>query len=95
MNPRDIGARTASLAASYEFYFGKRTPMTRYEYKSVPDTPLTRVVVDGKPAQEFTSLAAAKAWVEHKQKLDHEDFVRADRRFAAEWAALDRPLDSD
>lgn len=26
---------------------------------------------------------------------NHENFVRADKRFAAEWAAIDRPLDSD
>lgn len=40
---------------------------------------------DGHYRQEFTSLAAAKAWVEHQQKTDHHDFLRANARFAHEW----------
>jgi hypothetical protein len=60
---RSIGVRAASLHASYPFYFGDK-----YTYQHVPDTPLWRVLRNGEFVQEFTSLAAAKAYVEYVSK---------------------------
>lgn len=56
--------------------------MPHYEFRHVPDTPLTRVYVDGVYAQEFTSLYVARCWVvfmqtgksvEYDNGLEYED----------------------
>jgi hypothetical protein len=65
---RALGVQTMSLHASYEFYFDRRKPMDVYTYEHVPNTPLWRVLRNGEFVQEFTSLAAAKAYVEHVSK---------------------------
>lgn len=54
--------------------------MPHYEFKPVPNTPLTRVTVDDLYYQDFTSFAAAKAWVEHTQSL-HQAWQDEDPRF--------------
>ena len=77
---RAVGAAADSLYNSYEFYFGPRkdksvkvNPDHCYEtedgvlYMLAPahGTPEWHVLKNGRKHQTFTSLMAAKGWLEH------------------------------
>jgi hypothetical protein len=66
MNPLETARSTVSLSRSYEHYFGPRKPVHTLE--PVRGTPLWWVLRDGVKHRDFTSLAAARGWLEHVER---------------------------